>query len=68
MTLSHLQRRRRLARPIVANAVGCALLVISIFTAPFLVALGLAALVASLANRCHALVTPRRRRSQTAPH
>jgi energy-converting hydrogenase Eha subunit F len=68
MTLSNPQSRRRFGQTIIANFVGCALLIIGFFTTPLLMALGFAVLVVSFVTRSYVLVTARRRRSQRAQH
>ena len=60
MTLYSPQARQRVGRTIIANFLGCALLVIGVITTPVLVGLGFAILVVSFAVRLYVLVTSKR--------
>ena len=57
--------RRRFGQTIIANFVGCALLLIGVFTTPFLVGLGFMILVVSLGVRVYVLATARRASRRT---
>ena len=66
MTLSNLRSRQRFGQTIIANFIGCAVVLVGIFTTSILVGLGFAILVVSLAIRVYVLVTTKKRRSQGA--
>lgn len=66
VTLSNSRSRQRFGQTIIANFVGCALVLVGIFTTPILVGLGFVILVVSLGVRLYALVTSKRRNSQGA--
>ena len=64
MTLSTGKARHRWLQTIIANFIGCALLVIGFFTTPVLFALGFAILVISLGVRLYVVTLTRRGRPQ----
>jgi uncharacterized membrane protein YphA (DoxX/SURF4 family) len=60
VTLARGRARRRFGQTIIANFVGCALLLIGAFTTPILVGLGFVILIISLGVRLYVLATARR--------
>lgn len=65
MTLPGTRSRQLFSRTIIANFVGCTLMVIGMFTTPVFVGVGFAVLLASFSVRLYALVTSRRSKPKT---
>ncbi len=66
MALTNPRSRRRFGQTIIANLIGCAVLIVGAFTSPVLVGLGFTILVVSLAVRLYAIVILNRRRYHDA--